>query len=407
MATRPTPKKSRTSGRGRPRKRSFDNRFRRSSSTPRTGNAGLSSRKKGKSAHPAMLIAALVAVVTLVGLIYWGKSSEPAPVQRSAAATRDQGNSPEKAFDHRKSPGPGTAALPRTGENNNRHQSAAPVEKRITELHELTTPRHVPNSNTQETPTGNHYASRAPEHNSSEPPKPPPPKPPTPPLTPPIARVAIVIDDFGADLNIAKRFIELPIPITLSILPYQRYSREIAELAHAHQRQVILHLPMEPKGYPKVNPGKGALLVSMSGSNIQKSVSAALESGPYFTGINNHMGSRFTENAVLMKTVLEEAQKRGLYFIDSYTSPRSVASTVAQQVHIPFRRRDIFLDNNQSEDAIRAQIRQVIRRARIQGSALAIGHPHESTLRALSQEAEGFEREEIAVVPAGELIPGF
>jgi uncharacterized protein len=218
--------------------------------------------------------------------------------------------------------------------------------------------------------------------------------------------VAIVIDDFGVDLNIARRFVELPIPVTLSILPHQRYSREIGDWAHAHHRQVILHLPMEPKGYPRLNPGKGALLLSMSGSAIQKSVSAALESSPHFAGMNNHMGSRFTENAVLMTTVIEEVQKRGLFFIDSYTTPRSVASTVAQQAQIPFRRRDIFLDNNQSEDAIRAQIRQVIRRAKIQGSVLAIGHPHESTLRALSQEGEEFEREGIAVVPAGELIKG-
>ena len=216
-----------------------------------------------------------------------------------------------------------------------------------------------------------------------------------------------MIDDFGGDLNIARRFIELPIPITLSILPYQRYSQDIADLAHAHHRQVILHLPMEPKGYPKVNPGKGALLVSMSGSTIQKSVDSALGSSPYFAGINNHMGSRFTENEALMKTVLEEAQKRGLYFVDSYTSSRSVASSVAQQIHIPFRRRDIFLDNSQSENAIRAQIRQVMRLAKIQGTALAIGHPHESTLRVLSQEAAGFEREKIAVVTVGELMPGF
>jgi uncharacterized protein len=216
-----------------------------------------------------------------------------------------------------------------------------------------------------------------------------------------------VIDDFGADLNMARRFLELPIPITFSILPFQRYSQDIADLAHAHHRQIILHLPMEPRGYPKVNPGKGALLVSMSGSTIQKSVDSALGSSSYFAGINNHMGSRFTENEAMMKTVLEEAQKRGLYFVDSYTSPRSVASSVAQQVHIPFRRRDIFLDNSQSEDAIRAQIGRVMRLAKIQGTALAIGHPHESTLRVLRQEAEGFEREKITVVAAGELMSGF
>jgi uncharacterized protein len=219
--------------------------------------------------------------------------------------------------------------------------------------------------------------------------------------------VAIVIDDFGINLDIAKRFLEIPIPITFSILPHQQYSQEIAEMAHGQHRQVILHLPMEPLGYPKVKPGKGALLLSMSGEAIQQSLSSALDSSPYFSGVNNHMGSRFTENAPRMKAVLEEAKKRGLYFIDSFTSPRSVAVSVAQQVHIPFLRRDIFLDNNPSEAAIHAQLGQLIRRAKIQGSALAIGHPHESTLRALRQEVGEFEEEKIAVVPAGELIPEF
>jgi len=117
------------------------------------------------------------------------------------------------------------------------------------------------------------------------------------------------------------------------------------------------------------------------------------------------MGSRFTENAALMKTVLDDAKRRRLFFIDSYTSPLSAAASVAQQVQIPFLRRDVFLDNHPSEAAIRKQIRQAMQRAKIQGSALAIGHPHESTLRALGREAGKFEEEKIAVVPAGELVP--
>ena len=126
-----------------------------------------------------------------------------------------------------------------------------------------------------------------------------------------MARVAIVIDDFGPNLEIAKRFLELPIAITFSILPHQRYSQEIAELAHANHRQVILHMPMEPQGYPKVQPGKGALLLSMSREAVQQSLNNALDATPHVTGINNHMGSRFTENAALMKTVLDDAKSDG------------------------------------------------------------------------------------------------
>jgi hypothetical protein len=347
--------------------------------------------------------------MALGGLIYWGKSYQPARQSRPEAAAKKQGASPGKVFDHRELPKSGEAARQRTAAGNDKHQSAGAPENHPSEVQEPIKPRHPPAPpDAHETHASNHYASRAPEPNLKElatPPPSPQPPPPAPAPTPPLARVAIVIDDFGPNMEIARKFVELPLPLTFSILPHQQYSQEIAEFAHAHHRQVILHLPMEPQGYPRVKPGKGALLLSMSDDAIQESLGRALDASPYFTGINNHMGSRFTEHAALMKTVLEEARKRKLYFVDSYTSPRSVAASVAQKVHIPFRRRDIFLDNNPSEDAIRAQLRQLIRRAKIQGSALAIGHPHESTLRALSREAEEFEREKIAVVPAGELMP--
>jgi uncharacterized protein len=345
----------------------------------------------------------LVALTALAGLVYWGKSSKPARQPRThEPAAKSRGTSPEKTFDHRETPKSSEARHQRAAPTNGKHQSTGTAEKHIPEPREPEKPKATPEADSHEIHPNNLLASRAPEPGTTAPPTLPPP---APVLTPPVARVAIVIDDFGPNFEIAKRFLELPIAITFSILPHQRYSREIAELAHANHRQVILHMPMEPQGYPKVQPGKGALLLSMSREAVQQSLNNALESTPHVTGINNHMGSRFTENAALMKTVLDDAKRRRLFFIDSYTSPLSAAASVAQQVQIPFLRRDVFLDNHPSEAAIRKQIRQAMQRAKIQGSALAIGHPHESTLRALGREAGKFEEEKIAVVPAGELVP--
>jgi polysaccharide deacetylase 2 family uncharacterized protein YibQ len=405
MTSRATPKRSGTSRRRVPRNRKTGRRFGRNSRKATPVSARSSFRKAAKIPRLCVLLAWLGAVAALAGLLYWGKVSKPAPKTRPEVAARDHGASPGKAFDHR-GPPKSRETTTRPTENVDRRQSTASAERHSSEPQTPINTKQTPETDSHETHVGNHYASRLPDPSSNEPSKLIPPQPPPPVLTPPVARVAIVIDDFGQDLDIAARFLELPIPITFSVLPYQQYTQEVAELAHAHHHQVILHLPMEPHGYPRVAPGKGALLLSMSGDEIQKSVSNALDVSPYFAGVNNHMGSRFTENPASMKAVLEEVQKRKLYFIDSYTSPRSVASSVAQQVHVPFRRRDIFLDTNPSEEAIRAQIRQVMRRAKIQGSAVAIGHPHESTLRALSHEVEAFKREKIAVVPANELMPG-
>jgi hypothetical protein len=161
---------------------------------------------------------------------------------------------------------------------------------------------------------------------------------------------------------------------------------------------------MEPEGYPQVNPGRGALLVSMSSHDIQKSLRLALDDASKASGINNHMGSRFTEQPQQMDMVMRELQRRRLFFLDSATTIRTVAMDVAQKYGVPYLRRDVFLDHVLVDSFVRAQIGLLIRKAKIQGTALAIGHPHEVTLKVLREESEIFQRERIAVVPASELL---
>lgn len=228
--------------------------------------------------------------------------------------------------------------------------------------------------------------------------------PPTPPPVAPLARVAIVIDDFGPSLDAARKFVSLPIPVTFSILPHQSQSREIARLAHSQGREVLLHLPMQPIDYPKVDPGPGALLLSMSETTIQEKIRSALDSHPYIAGVNNHMGSRFTEDREYMELVLKELNRRGLYFLDSHTSARSLGHSLGRKLRMPTGQRDIFLDHTVSEKFISSQIEQLIRKAKIQGSAIAIGHPHAETIRVLHKKAKRFQEENIEVVSLGKLI---
>ncbi|MDY0041892.1 MAG: divergent polysaccharide deacetylase family protein, partial [Desulforhabdus sp.] len=223
-------------------------------------------------------------------------------------------------------------------------------------------------------------------------------------LAPPLAEVAIVIDDFGRNLEIAKKFLNIPLPLTFSVLPFQAHSEEIVRLASSRGHEVILHVPMEPRGYPRIDPGPGALLVSMSPDKIQQALRTALDAYPRISGVNNHMGSRFTEKTDSMRLVLTELGRRDLYFLDSYTSDKSVGYSLARKLNVASRRRDIFLDHTHTEGYVRSQIRQLIRKAKIQGSALAIGHPHDCTYKVILEEAERFKREGIAVVPSGKLI---
>ncbi len=232
-------------------------------------------------------------------------------------------------------------------------------------------------------------------------PTPPPPQPPTGPM---LARVAIVIDDIGRDIQAARKFLSLPFPVTLSILPYLRYSTDIAKLAHSKGKGIMLHLPMEPQGYPKTNPGRGALLFSMSGDAIKSTIAADLSTSSYFQGVNNHMGSRLTEDAASMKVVLSELHRRGLFFLDSYTSPGSKALSVAQELRMPCAKRDVFLDNSLSTGSIHSELERLIRLARVNGTAIAIGHPHDATYRALRDAAPTFAKNGIKIVPVSELM---
>lgn len=228
--------------------------------------------------------------------------------------------------------------------------------------------------------------------------------PPKPAPLPPVARVAIVIDDLGPDLEVAGRVATIPLAITFSVLPFQDRSRDVVALARANGREVMLHMPMEPEGYPRVNPGNGALLMAMSSNDLRRNLRTALDAMSPVAGINNHMGSRFTEHAEPMRQVMKELRQRGLFFLDSATTPRTVALNAAHENGVPYLRRDIFLDHVLAESFVKTQLVQLIRKAKIQGTALAIGHPHKVTLDVLQREGPLFEREGVAVVPASRLL---
>jgi hypothetical protein len=198
--------------------------------------------------------------------------------------------------------------------------------------------------------------------------------------------VAIVIDDLGLSLAAARCFLALEAPLTLSILPFQPETRAVAEEAHRAGRPVLLHLPMEPAGYPVVDPGPGALLRAMDRAEVERRVEEAVRDVPFIIGVNNHMGSRYTEDAERMAWVLAGIKKRGLLFLDSRTSAQSKAFQTARELGIQAAERTVFLDNVQEAEAIRVQIRRLVALARQRGRVVAIGHPYPITCQVLKEE---------------------
>jgi polysaccharide deacetylase 2 family uncharacterized protein YibQ len=145
-------------------------------------------------------------------------------------------------------------------------------------------------------------------------------------------KMAIVIDDLGGENKISQELLRWDLPITFSILPFTPYSKILAEEAHRKGKEVILHLPMEPRGYPQVKPGEGVLLEEMDEAKLLRQLSRDIEAVPYIKGVSNHMGSRLMEDPEKIKIVFSELKRRGLFFLDSRTTPQTVGLEVAQSV---------------------------------------------------------------------------
>ena len=216
-----------------------------------------------------------------------------------------------------------------------------------------------------------------------------------------LPRLAIVIDDLGNDRAQADSLFRLAYPLTISVLPHEANSGEIAEEAHRRGYQVMLHLPMASNAGDKdeaieLHPG-------MASAAVERTFAAMLDTVPYAAGVNNHEGSLGTADQKLMDELMPLLHERNLFFIDSRTTAATVAETEAHAAGVAAARRNVFLDDEQSAPAIRKQFGLAIRDAREKGSALAIGHPHPETLEVLTEMLPEAKRQGVRLVFASDL----
>jgi Uncharacterized protein conserved in bacteria len=218
------------------------------------------------------------------------------------------------------------------------------------------------------------------------------------------SQLAIIIDDIGEDLKQTKEFLDLGIPLTLSILPDQSHSKGSEELAHARGYEVMMHLPMEPKNCPDHNPGAGAIYTTMDEGRIAEIIRNHIKKFTYIKGVNNHMGSRATEDEKTMRAVLKALKPTGLYFVDSQTSSQSIAYRVAREMGIPSGENVIFIDNEPEVNYSKNFIDKAIKLVRKKGQGIIIGHPRETTLEALKEMTPKLKAEGIALVSVSTLV---
>ena len=221
---------------------------------------------------------------------------------------------------------------------------------------------------------------------------------------PRLLRAVIVIDDMGRDLEAAHKLLALDYPLTFSVLPYLAHTQETAQEVHRSGREVMLHLPMEPEPSAQMSPGEGAILVGMNAAEVRRVVQNDLASVPYVAGVNNHMGSRATKDAALMADVMKTLADHRLYFIDSRTTAASTALDAAQRQRLPAFYRSVFLDDTETVPYTLGKLREFRHKVEQEGVALAIGHPHATTIAALAKFPPELERADIELVAPSQIV---
>ncbi|MEJ2060057.1 MAG: divergent polysaccharide deacetylase family protein [Gammaproteobacteria bacterium] len=216
--------------------------------------------------------------------------------------------------------------------------------------------------------------------------------------------IAIIIDDLGYNLAAGQASLALPGALTVSVLPDTPFARRLADEAHARDKEVMLHLPMESDDDRRLGPD--GLTLDMDETQMKRTVQKALADIPYVRGVNNHMGSLLTQHPGDMAWVMQVLQQHGgLYFIDSRTTPRTVAEQVAAEHGLPHAARNVFLDAKPGDPAYVAhQFDTLIQIARARGYAIAIGHPHPATLMVLRERLRNLASDGVTLVHASQLI---
>ena len=212
-------------------------------------------------------------------------------------------------------------------------------------------------------------------------------------------KIALVIDDLGGENKISQELLHWDLPLTFSILPFAPYSKTLAEEAHRRGKEIILHLPMEPRGYPEIKPGEGVLLREMDEPKLLRQLSKDIEAVPYIKGVSNHMGSRLMEDPEKIRIVFSELKRRGLFFLDNRTSPKTAGLEVAQSLGLKATGRSLFIDHASDEEEIKQKLEQLIQLSLSTGKAIGIGHPHPSTIKSLKEMIPKMKENGIEIVP--------
>ena len=219
-------------------------------------------------------------------------------------------------------------------------------------------------------------------------------------------KISIIVDDVGIEKNAVDQLIGISSNLTFAILPNRVHTAYAAEKANKNNVEILLHQPMEPKldsGYSADDAGEGVLLVGQTKEDIVNTINSNLSSIPNVVGVNNHMGSKFTENEELMILIMKNLKQKNLFFVDSLTSPDSKGYNIAKEIGVKTVKRDIFLDDKKKgKSYVKQQLRKLVAKAQKNGYAVGICHTYPQTIEVLREEIPNISKE-VNIIPINKL----
>ena len=220
--------------------------------------------------------------------------------------------------------------------------------------------------------------------------------------------IAVIIDDFGNQMAGTDEILQLPIPLTGAVIPGMPFAKEDAKKLHDAGKEVILHVPLEPiNGKPNWLGPKG-ITSGMSKEKIKNILEESMIEIPYAVGMNNHMGSRAMQSQTVVGTLMDFANEKSFYFVDSKTYDNKVAKKIAQERHTPYLVRDVFLDNTPQTGYVVERLNEAYKIAKEKGYAIVIGHvgpqkgPH--TAEALQSMVDKLQAKNVEFVTVSQLM---
>jgi polysaccharide deacetylase 2 family uncharacterized protein YibQ len=209
-------------------------------------------------------------------------------------------------------------------------------------------------------------------------------------------QLVMVIDDFGNDMAGTDEILNLPIPLTIAVMPFLPTTKRDAHLAHEKGHDVLVHIPMQPVKGKKSWLGPDAITSDLTNDEVRNRVIAAIDDVPFAIGINNHMGSKVTADERIMSIIVQVCKERGLIFLDSRTTNKSVIGKLAAKMGVPHAENQIFLDEVYSMHHISKQMEKVKKQLSKHNQCIVIGHvgpPGKKTAAVISRSIPALQKE--------------